>query len=95
MTDDKYIVFARGEFLLLHAADRCMAVLDELDHPNGLDIRDELVKALAELTRSRRAFEADHFWESREQRKAAEQDGGESQTKRSFFKHRNKDGCDD
>lgn len=71
-----------------------MAVLDEIDRPNGLDIRDELVNALAEITRSRRAFVAAHFGKPGTSQ-AAEQDGSESQTKRSFFKHRNKDRCDE
>ena len=88
---DKLEAYAKGDFLLTRAAKCCMSILDAFDCPNGLNIRDEVAKALADIVRGKSALADVYFWENKAQRSAKEKSCDEHQTKRSFFKRRNKE----
>lgn len=90
-SETKLGAFAKGDFLLNRAAKCCMSILDAFDCPNGLNIRDEVAKALADIVRGQSALVDVYCWENKAQRDAKEKSCDEHQTKRSFFKRRNKE----
>ena len=89
--ETKFGAYAKGDFLLNRAAKCCMSILDAADCSHGLNIHDEVTKALADIVRGQSALADVYFWENKAQRDAKEKSCNKNQTKRSFFKRRNKE----